>query len=63
LHGHTHVAADRPVRPGASPRIFSATAVVDGPAALRLYAVRHGRIWPRPATTTVVSVATLAAGW
>jgi hypothetical protein len=45
LHGHTHTAVDRAVRPGATPRIFSPEAVVDGSAPLRLYTVRHGRLW------------------
>lgn len=46
LHGHTHLAADYAVRPGAAPRIFSTEAVVDGAAPLRLYRARHGRLWP-----------------
>jgi 3',5'-cyclic-AMP phosphodiesterase len=46
LHGHTHMATDHAVRPGAAPRIFSTQAVVDGAAPLRLYRVRHGRLWP-----------------
>jgi 3',5'-cyclic-AMP phosphodiesterase len=45
VHGHTHAARDRAVRPGGPPRIFSAEAVVDSPSALRLYQVRHGRLW------------------
>ena len=46
LHGHTHTAADRAVRPGATPRIFSTEAVVDSNAPLRFYHARHGRLWP-----------------
>ena len=46
VHGHTHAARDRAVRAGGAPRIFSAEAVVDSPSALRLYQVRHGRLWP-----------------
>lgn len=46
VHGHTHAAADRAVRPGATPRVFSAASVVDGKAPLRFYDARHGRLWP-----------------
>jgi Icc protein len=46
LHGHTHLATDHAVRPGAAPRIFATEAVVDGAAPLRLYRARHGRLWP-----------------
>ena len=46
LHGHTHLATDHAVRPGAAPRIFSTQAVVDGTTPLRLYRARHGRLWP-----------------
>ncbi len=46
IHGHTHMATDHAVRPGAAPRIFSTEAVVDGAAPLRLYRARHGRLWP-----------------
>lgn len=46
LHGHTHVAADRPVRSGAMARIFSAEAVVNSAAPLRLYRTQHGRLFP-----------------
>ena len=37
VHGHTHRAGNRPVRPGEAPRIFSALAVVERDDALRLY--------------------------
>jgi DNA repair exonuclease SbcCD nuclease subunit len=37
VHGHTHRAVNRPVRPGEAPRIFSALAVVERDDALRLY--------------------------
>jgi 3',5'-cyclic-AMP phosphodiesterase len=46
LHGHTHLATDHAVRPGAAPRIFATEAVVDGTTPLRLYRARHGRLWP-----------------
>ena len=46
IHGHTHMATDHAVRPGAAPRIFATEAVVDGAAPLRLYRARHGRLWP-----------------
>lgn len=46
LHGHTHTAADRPVRSGAAARIFSTEAVVDSESPLRLYRVEHGRLRP-----------------
>jgi 3',5'-cyclic AMP phosphodiesterase CpdA len=46
LFGHIHSATARAVRPGATPRIFSCEAVVDGDAPLRLYNVRHGRVCP-----------------
>jgi Icc protein len=46
LHGHTHAAIDRPVRPGAPARIFSAEAVVDSLSPLRFYKVEHGRLRP-----------------
>lgn len=46
LHGHTHEASDRSVRSGASPRIFSAEAVVDSAAPLRFYRAEHGRLRP-----------------
>jgi len=45
LHGHTHMAQDRAVRPGGTPRIFSAEAVVESRTPLRLYKARHGRLW------------------
>jgi Icc protein len=47
LHGHTHVAKDHAVRPGAAPRIFSTEAVVESASPLRVYLVRHGRLWPQ----------------
>lgn len=46
IHGHTHHARDRAVRPGATPRIFSVEATVESRSPLRLYAARHGRLWP-----------------
>ncbi len=46
LHGHTHLATDHAVRPGATPRIFATEAVVDGSSPLRLYTARHGRLRP-----------------
>jgi 3',5'-cyclic AMP phosphodiesterase CpdA len=46
VHGHTHTAADRAVRPGATPRIFSTEAVVASAAPVRVYHARHGRLWP-----------------
>lgn len=59
LHGHTHVATDRGVRPGAAPRIFSAEAVVESATPLRVYQVRHGRLWPQQlAPGGVLSLAT-----
>ncbi len=58
LHGHTHVAADRAVRPGATARIFCAEAVVDGATPLRFYHARQGRLWPAaPAPHTVPKLA------
>jgi hypothetical protein len=48
IHGHTHAARDRSVRPGGPDRLFSAEAVIDSPASLRTYQVRYGRIWPEP---------------
>lgn len=50
LHGHTHEATDHAVRPGATPRIFSTEAVVDGTSPLRLYRARHARLWPEART-------------
>jgi 3',5'-cyclic-AMP phosphodiesterase len=49
LHGHVHFASDKAVRPGATPRIFSTEAVVDGDKPLRIYRARHGKLWPEPA--------------
>jgi 3',5'-cyclic-AMP phosphodiesterase len=47
LHGHIHAATERPVRPGAAPRIFSIEAVVDSRgASIRYYRARHGRLAP-----------------
>jgi 3',5'-cyclic-AMP phosphodiesterase len=46
LHGHTHVERDAPVRPGGSPRVFSARAVVEAEATARRYEVRFGRVSP-----------------
>jgi 3',5'-cyclic AMP phosphodiesterase CpdA len=46
LHGHTHRATDRPVRSGASARVFSAEAVVESDAPLRVYHAWHGRLLP-----------------
>lgn len=47
LHGHTHVASDRGVRPGAVPRIFSTESVVESDTPLRVYHLKHGRLWPQ----------------
>jgi 3',5'-cyclic-AMP phosphodiesterase len=59
LHGHTHIARDRSVRPGAPPRIFSTEAVVESRAPLRLYRARHGRLWPETSIQTgALSLAT-----
>jgi hypothetical protein len=44
LHGHTHRAADRPLRPGGPSRAFSAASVVEGPEPLRLYRVGAGGV-------------------
>jgi 3',5'-cyclic AMP phosphodiesterase CpdA len=60
LHGHVHAAEDRGVRPGATPRIFSTEAVVDGRTPLRVYEVRHGRLSPAPSATHIVSALALA---
>jgi 3',5'-cyclic-AMP phosphodiesterase len=46
IHGHTHHARDRAVRPGATARIFSVEATVESRSPLRLYEARHGRLWP-----------------
>jgi 3',5'-cyclic AMP phosphodiesterase CpdA len=46
VHGHAHEQTDRGVRPGASPRIFGADAVVSGAAPVRHYRARHGRLAP-----------------
>ncbi|MFO0762222.1 MAG: metallophosphoesterase [Byssovorax sp.] len=48
LHGHTHVARERGVRPGGAPRIFSTEAVVESEEPLRVYRVESGRVMPRP---------------
>jgi Icc protein len=37
VHGHTHRAVNRRVKPGEAPRVFSALAVVESENALRLY--------------------------
>lgn len=47
-HGHIHTRTDHAVRPGATPRIFGAAAVVDAEAPVRFYEARHGRMWPAP---------------
>ena len=60
VHGHTHAAADRAVRPGATPRVFSTAAVVDGKAPLRLYDARHGRLWPTARAEHAVPALALA---
>jgi Icc protein len=58
LHGHTHLARDRAVRPGGTPRIFSTEAAVDSRTPLRLYRARHGRLWPEaPIHTGEMSLA------
>lgn len=59
LHGHTHVATDHAVRPGAAPRIFSTEAVVDGASPLRLYRARHGRLWPEARAELALAASTL----
>jgi len=46
VHGHTHLMTDRPVRPGAGPRVFSAEAVVESRSPVRVYKARHGRLFP-----------------
>ncbi len=60
IHGHTHTRADRAVRPGATPRIFSTEAVVDSDAPLRLYHARHGRLWPASLVQHAVPALALA---
>lgn len=46
VHGHTHAATDRAVRPGAIPRIFSAAAAIDSETPVRVYHARQGRLSP-----------------
>ena len=62
LHGHTHSASDRAVRPGATARIFCAPSVVGSDLPLRLYSARHGRLTPEP-WFGPEGVMTLAAGF
>jgi hypothetical protein len=60
LHGHTHATADRAVRPGATPRIFSTESVIDSRAPLRFYHARHGRLWPEALAPDAVPALALA---
>jgi len=46
LHGHTHRATGKGVRPGEAARIFSASAVVDSETPLRLYEASPGGLSP-----------------
>jgi Icc-related predicted phosphoesterase len=46
VHGHTHHQVSRRAGPGDAPRIFSAKAVVDGDAPLRLYDASPGGLSP-----------------
>ena len=48
LHGHAPADRDRALRPGGSPRIHGAEAVVDGRSPLRLYDAQWGRLSPVP---------------
>jgi 3',5'-cyclic AMP phosphodiesterase CpdA len=48
LHGHTHAAASKPVRPGGAERIFSVDTAQGGGESLRLYRARYRRLWPEP---------------
>jgi 3',5'-cyclic AMP phosphodiesterase CpdA len=61
MHGHTHTLADRPVRSGASARIFSAEAVVDSASPLRLYKAQHGRLIPEQDTSPLMYAEVAAA--
>lgn len=61
MHGHTHTLADRPVRSGASARIFSAEAVVDSASPLRLYKAEHGRLIPEEAFSLPMYAEVVAA--
>ncbi len=60
VHGHTHVATDHAVRPGATPRIFSTESVIDGRAPLRMYEARHGRLAPAAREARGVGVLAMA---
>jgi 3',5'-cyclic AMP phosphodiesterase CpdA len=60
LHGHTHATADRAVRPGATPRIFSTESVIDSRAPLRFYHARHARLWPAAIAPDAVPTLALA---
>lgn len=63
LHGHTHAATSRPVRPGGSERIFSVDTAQGGGESLRLYRARYRRLWPEPVrveTMEPISLASLA---
>jgi len=62
LHGHTHMALDRPVRPGAHARIFSTEDVLSSRRPLRVYVARHGRLWPELDAIAAV-IPSLAAAW
>jgi 3',5'-cyclic AMP phosphodiesterase CpdA len=46
VHGHTHHQVNKSVRRGEEPRVFSAKAVVDGDAPLRLYEASPGGLSP-----------------
>jgi 3',5'-cyclic AMP phosphodiesterase CpdA len=61
MHGHTHTLADRPVRSGASARIFSAEAVVDSASPLRLYKAEHGRLVPEQDASPLLCAEVAAA--
>ena len=47
LCGHVHRASDKPLLAGEPPRVFTAEAVVEHEAPLRLYELRNGALVPR----------------
>jgi 3',5'-cyclic AMP phosphodiesterase CpdA len=61
MHGHTHTLSDRPVRSGASARVFCAEAVVDSPSPLRVYKAEHGRLVPEQDTSPLMYAEVAAA--
>lgn len=61
LHGHTHAATNKPLRPGGADRIFSADTAQSRGEALRLYRAHHRRLFPEPVRVETMEPVSLAS--